>query len=100
MVRNGIEQRTGETPHTLSNVDLRVHLKTFSRLLAGSLQAKCVNSPLHFFQVKNAKENLEQFSTSLKMLEMFALELLTVEEIVATGALLFIYLYFSPLCHT
>lgn len=49
--------------------------QTFSQLLTGSLQAKCVNSPLHYFQVKNAKENLEQFSTSLKMLEMFALEL-------------------------
>lgn len=49
--------------------------ETFPLLLVGSLQVKCVNSPLHFFQVKNAISNLKQFSTSWKMLEMFALEL-------------------------
>lgn len=57
----------------------------------GSLQVECVNSPLHFFQVKNAKSNLKQFSTSLKMLEMFAVELEPLRRFFAAGMTLFIF---------
>lgn len=47
-------------------------------LLGGRLQARAEDSPIDSspFQVKNAKEEPEQFSTSLKMPEMFSLELL------------------------
>lgn len=47
-------------------------------LLGGWLQARAEDSPIDSspFQVKNAKEEPQQFSTSLKMPEMFSLELL------------------------
>lgn len=58
-----------ETLHTLSK-----RWPPSSKWLLGFHFRQSVNSPLHFFQVKKIKENLEQISTGLEMFEIFPFE--------------------------